>query len=395
MVSSPIYSTNETLSSCWGTRYSAYDAINDYVQYKINDSLTKMLPIHEYHLERWGYERANELGIDYFKASKSWITGIEKRGDLVSRKLTDLASRPDRENKKSIEDSIEDFLENYRAVAQYFPHYRILYVDQSGHKYEISNLRSLTRRGTRDHVLAIDSVNKNRHSYTIQPIMSRDGRLRGKLLVCFHESKDEFGVDVEKKVEKLEKELGNLVVVPSKSGMMSRNLSLRFIDEVLVPEIARLSADDSESMSSQDSQSTKLAGPSWASNPPESWTPEQHRIMELRNADSGPRRPRVLLLLDSWEGHASDSLVQLLDDRNIFVLRIPPRTTSILQPLDVQIFRQYKWFIKRIMEATAYEGISRNLTDRYGIMRMQSLIWNQLQAPVYRDMALWGWRHTD
>lgn len=102
-----------------------------------------------------------------------------------------------------------------------------------------------------------------------------------------------------------------------------------------------------------------------------------------------------MLLIDSWGGHSSDSLADELEDRNVFVLRIPPRTTKDLQPLDVQVFRQYKIFIKMVMETASYEGILRNMTDRYGIMRMRSVIWNQFQAPVYRDMFLWAWRKTD
>lgn len=255
-------------------------------------------------------------------------------------------------------------------------------------------MRSLARRGTRDHVIAIDSANKNRHSYTIQPILGRDGRLRGKLLICFYEGKEAFGVDVDKKVKALEREVKNVRAFASKAGKMSRNSSMEWLDRVLVPEIARLSAADAESISSQDSQRTELAGPSWASNPPASWTPEQHRIMELRNSNNHSS-PGVLLLLDSWGGHSSESLVRDFDSRNIFVLRIPPRTTDELQPQDVQLFRQVKIFVKRITEAASYEGILRNLTDRYGIMRMQSLIWNQFRAPIYRDMLLWSWRHTD
>lgn len=395
-----------------GSQPNNYAAINEYVQRRINDSLERQLPIHEYTLEQWGYEKADELGIDYFKASSNWITYIKKRGDLVGRKVTDLSSRADRAHEASIRESIEEFEQNYRYASIRYPHHRILNSDQSGHKYEISNLRSLGRRGSRDHVLAIDSANKNQHSYTIQPLIGRDGRLRGRLLICFREPADQFGPAVERRVRALERELGNVFVVASRSGKMSRRLTDQWLDELVVPEIERLSNADNESISSQDtqigsqgsqdteiigssdSQATDIAGPSWASNPPESWTPEQHRIMRLRKSTSG-RRPGILLLVDSWGGHSSESLAEELYDRGIFVLRIPPRTTARLQPLDVQVFRQYKIFVKRVKEAASYEGMDRELSDRYGIMRMHSVIWNQLQAPVYRDMLLYAWRHTD
>lgn len=372
-----------------------YEDIESHVQRKINDSLEAKLPIHDYHLRQWGFDRADEINASGFKASQRWLTGIKKRADLVGRKVTDLSSRPDRAQQAKIEESKVQFAENYRQIGHLFPHHRILNVDQSGHKYEISNLRSLARRGSRDHVLAIDSINKNTHSYTIQPIIGRDGRLRGKLFICFREPADQFGVEVSKKVKALERELGNVVAVASRSGKMSRRLTLQWVDEILIPEMTRLDEADSESLGSQDSQSTELAGPSWASNNPDSWTPEQRRIMQLRNSTVGHRREGVMLVIDSWGGHSSDSLAQELEDRDIFVLRIPPRTTGDLQPLDVQLFRQYKIFVKRVMEAASYEGCLRNMTDRYGIMRMHSVIWNQFQAPVYRDMLLWAWRKTD
>lgn len=103
----------------------------------------------------------------------------------------------------------------------------------------------------------------------------------------------------------------------------------------------------------------------------------------------------MLLVIDSWGGHSSESLVEELEGRDIHILRIPPRTTADLQPLDVQIFRQYKIFVKRVMEAASYEGMLREMTDRFWIMRMHSVIWNQFQARAYRDMFLWAWRHTD
>lgn len=164
-------------------------------------------------------------------------------------------------------------------------------VDQSGHKYEISNLRSLARRGSRDHVLAIDSVNKNKHSYTIQPILGRDGQLRGKLLICFREPADRFGVEVERRVRDLELELGNIVAFASRSGKMSRRLTQRWVDEILVPEIERLEEQDHDSLSSQDSQATEIAGPSWSFRPQETWTSEQRRIMNLKNSTADHRRP--------------------------------------------------------------------------------------------------------
>lgn len=379
-----------------GTREFRYREIDEYVMRRVNESLAAGLPIHEYHLREWGFERALQLKDNSFKGSNRWVTNIKKKTELVSRKVTNLSSRPERENANKKEMSIVDFYEDYREVAQYFPHHRILNVDQSGLKYEISNIRSLGRRGARDHILNIDSANNNQHSYTVQPIIGRDGRLVGKVLVCFREQSDHFGPRVEANVRNLEAELGNLVVVASTSGKMSRNLTNEWINRVLEPLIPTLEAmDQSELIGSQDTIISEAPGPSWASDPPETWTPEQQRIMRLRNSSPAPRRQGLMVLMDSWGGHSSNLFAEQLYARNIFVLRIPPGTTAELQPLDVQIFRQYKILVKRILEAIAYEGNMRSWTDRYGIMRMQSIIWHQLRAPAYQEMFTWAWRKTD
>lgn len=134
-----------------GNQISLYDNINRYVLDRIEDSLNRNLPIHEYHLRQWGFERAESINASNFKASANRITYIKKKADIVGRKVTDYASRPDMSRKSQIEESKIEFGEIYRQLAQFFPHHRILNVDQSGHKYEISNIRSLARRGSRDH----------------------------------------------------------------------------------------------------------------------------------------------------------------------------------------------------------------------------------------------------
>lgn len=186
---------------------------------------------------------------------------------------------------------------------------------------------------------------------------------------------------------------------------MSNMLTRRWVDEVLVPEIERINATDhvdsqeTELYSQEtelESQETEVAGPSWASNPPETLTSEQRRILEQRKLARGdPTRPKILLLANSWGGHSSDQHAEDLLARGIFELRIPKHTTARLQPLDVQVFRQYKIFVKRITEAASHLGIVQQVIDRYGIIRMHSVIWDQLHAPVYRDMLLWAWRNTD
>lgn len=378
-----------------GLRTNVYDEINRYVLRKVDQAFAELSPVHDYHLRQWGFDRADELNATEFKASNTWLSKVKRLGHIVGRKVTKYKSRSDIDKAEDIERSRISFGEDYNQLSQFFPRNHILNVDQSGHKYEISNIRSLGRQGSRNHELRIDSANKNTHSYTIQPIIGRDGMPRGRLLICFREPKDNFGPEVTRRVRNLEAELGNIVAVASSSGKMSGNHTRQWVQDVLLAAIDELDRDDvTEIISTQSSDATEIAGPSWASQPPDTWTAEQQRIMSLRNM-TPPSRPHTMVLLDAWGGHSSEQLVQELSRQGIFIFRIPPGTTDNLQPLDVQIFRQYKIFIKRVMEAASYHRTLRDYTDRYGIMRMHSVIWNQMQAPIYRDMFLWAWRKTD
>lgn len=67
----------------------------------------------------------------------------------------------------------------------------------------------------------------------------------------------------------------------------------------------------------------------------------------------------------------------------------------MLQPLDVGFFRQLKIFIRRITEEAIVQHRIEELTSREAIINLMSMIYNQLQAPAYRDLWRYAWRKTD
>lgn len=131
-----------------------------------------------------GLEHADEIGAAGFVASSFWIHKSKKRHNYVYSKVTGYESRAEAVQQDSIEESRGQFLESYRSVRGLFPYRLIFNVDQSGFKYEISNLRTISRKGERDTIIKVDNKNKNTHSYTLQPMIARDGTLAGKLLLC-------------------------------------------------------------------------------------------------------------------------------------------------------------------------------------------------------------------
>lgn len=77
------------------------------------------------------------------------------------------------------------------------------------------------------------------------------------------------------------------------------------------------------------------------------------------------------------------------------ILKIPARTTDLPQPLDVGFNRQYKKLWKRIEEEAWGLGMMRSVTQRSGIINMQSLMRDQLGAPAYSDMIKYAWHNAD
>jgi hypothetical protein len=61
-----------------------------------------------------------------------------------------------------------------------------------------------------------------------------------------------------------------------------------------------------------------------------------------------------LLLLDSWPGH--NDTFQEDNQKTVDIMRIPPGITSVIQPLDKELFRQWKAKTKQVnkLSKTSY-----------------------------------------
>lgn len=176
-----------------GSLEQKWKSIDDYVDNKVQEAHAANLPIHEYMHRQWAIKRADEIGADDFTASRHWIHDFKQRHPVVSRAVTGYRSRAERNRAEQIKESIEEFQRQYGAIRHHFPYRLIWNMDQSPFAYEVSNKRSLAPRGCRDVILDIDSKNKNTHSYTSQPTISRDGKLVDKLLLCLQEDDNKFG----------------------------------------------------------------------------------------------------------------------------------------------------------------------------------------------------------
>ena len=75
-----------------------------------------------------------------------------------------------------------------------------------------------------------------------------------------------------------------------------------------------------------------------------------------------------------------------LEEKNEDLKIIPPKTTKYVQPLDVYFFRQYKIYTKRITDFIKLHSsnMQPKLHDRFFIMKLHCVIYNQLSAEAYR-----------
>jgi len=70
---------------------------------------------------------------------------------------------------------------------------------------------------------------------------------------------------------------------------------------------------------------------------------------------------------------------------------IPKGTTGKIQPLDVYGFRIWKNFAKRFSDIVLLLESDINLHERNNIIKLQSLIHNQLLSPRYHNLFKYSW----
>ena len=102
---------------------------------------------------------------------------------------------------------------------------------------------------------------------------------------------------------------------------------------------------------------------------------------------------KCLLLSDSYLGEDREVLYQPENcgDKKVIHLQIPQNTTDKLQPLDCYFNRQIKNFLKACYHRVALDGLEIQIHERNNIIRLVSLMHNQLSADVFRPMIKYAW----
>lgn len=99
-----------------------------------------------------------------------------------------------------------------------------------------------------------------------------------------------------------------------------------------------------------------------------------------------------VLLMDSWTGQCPNIVADLTPtEKQVTTMVIPKGTTGKIQPLDVYGFRIWKNFARRFSDIVLMLNFDINLHHQNNIIKLQSLIHNQLSSPRYQNLIKYLW----
>lgn len=321
-----------------GSRLEKLRNISKYVLQQFNNATENRLPVHDIDLKRWGLlaKENVQLASKYFKASSKWVHNFKVKHGIVSRKVNKFVTTAQLTNQSELKQAASEFVDEVWSEVEARGKKNVYNSDQSGFNLEVHAGRTLAIIGTQKVECLAQSINSLTHSYTIQPIVSADGKLHSPLLIVLKEPDGKFGPLVQSTIYKAD----NIYVLPSKSGKLTSDIVTEWFKNVFL-----LAAD----------------------------------------TDS-------LLILDSWTGQ-NEKVFEKLDTgmKNIQIKTIPAGTTGMIQPLDVYGFRPWKNFVKNFSDIVMLYNFSINLHLRNNILKLQSLTHNQFSSPRFTNMFKYGW----
>jgi hypothetical protein len=271
-----------------GSQHQKWKAVDQQVFEEFQRLRADKIPVHDRDLQEIALAAGESLQIPLFSASFSWSFRFKHKHRIVGRKVTRFIGHRARLERGEDEAAINKFRAKMRPIFVNSSLAQILNADQAGINLEMVEGRTLEMKGAKAVEAQVQRINATTHSFSIQPLISADGVLHEPTLVCFYEPKG----------------------APAK------------FDEELSPF-------------------TSLK-PVWSTS---SLFLSDHQVDWLEQLEQ--RLPSgAHLMLDSWGGF--NRAIGNLDEGTISVHRIPKRTTSVLQPIDVLFVRPLKVTIRTL-----------------------------------------------
>ena len=295
------------------------------------------LRIHDRDIASFAVEKANEIQVD-FKVSDAWVVKFKKAYSIVDRAITKVITQ----NHKQVEDDAQkrgdDFVQDFHRKYPDINPALIVNTDQSGFRHEPHAHRTLALKGARKiNAIAID-INATTHSYTIQPEITADGKLRSPMLIVLQETSKSlnttrgFGPQVWQGLQSCITLYDNLYIWGSTSGKCTNPITKDWFKEVF-----------------------------------------------FKHSENG-----TVLLADSFSCFKVRAQLESPIEYNVET--IPEKTTGFIQPADVYFFRPYKNFVKEVIDRAGLHRMHLKFSEREEIFKVQSLAHWIFSSPLFIPM---------
>lgn len=309
-----------------GATFGKLQNISQVCLERFRDAKAQHKIVHDSDIMSWAIEANRTLNVATFRASPRWVLKFKQNHGIVSRKITKIVTRSFDQDSALILAEASNFLKTIRT---YISRRKvILNSDQSKIEKEMHSGRTLEFLGTKDVFSTVQSKATITHSFTIQPLIYLDGTLAPVLFMCLQEQSGLFPV------RGIILRSSNIFLTCTSSGKLNKGAL-----EMWMKEVLRLELEKS-------------------------------------------RNKSFVLLLDSWSGHKDRNLLSnSIPNIDVTLEIIPPKVTSIIQPLDLYFFRQWKIFFRKFSDKVVTLGIELELYQRNSIIKIQSIIHFQFCAP--------------
>ena len=124
----------------------------------------------------------------------------------------------------------------------------------------------------------------------------------------------------------------------------------------------------------------------------------RQKVQEFINSIITPNvGEKILYVIDKWSGQKNPKLYANLfvdGENELHIKFVPEHCTDICQPLHTYLHRQLKYLTKQFYSheiKLLKENEKSQLISRNGILKMQSLIYYILSAPVFESMIKYCW----
>jgi hypothetical protein len=319
-------SGNDKLKEIWTYTFQEFMSAKD-----------KSLIIHDYDLKRWALYKRRENGLENFTASRDWLWRFKSQNRIVSRKITRFVTSSYSREKTNLIDTADLFVNSSKIFLANYSDDDVYNTDQSGFTREIHSGRTLEFKGTKQVEGVVQSVSATTHLYTIQPTISKSGKLLSPLFIVLQEPTGSFGPRVQQTLFSAP----NIYVTASKSGKLTKAELKLWFEAVFFPNV----------------------------------------------------REKSVLLIDSGTTYNDKEMINSITPSNkeLEIQKIPPKTTSMVQPLDKYGFRLWKNFVRRFSDRVVLDGLDVDLYQRNNIIKLQSLVHNQLSSPRFENVFKYSW----